>query len=98
MSERLRPFMPIPVVAKEGERYRFMTETDLPQSIGRLSAFAGNAGVLLRAYVYMRMLGRAGMPRVAEFSTLNANYVMARLRRRASNWPSPGAAPLTSSS
>ena len=36
------------------------TETDLPQSIGRLSAFMGNAGVLLRAYIYMRMLGRDG--------------------------------------
>jgi glycine dehydrogenase subunit 2 len=40
----------------------------------------GNAGVLLRAYVYARMLGREGMPRVAEFATLNANYLMARLR------------------
>jgi glycine dehydrogenase subunit 2 len=40
----------------------------------------GNAGVLIRAYVYARMLGRAGMGRVAEFSTLNANYLMARLR------------------
>jgi glycine dehydrogenase subunit 2 len=82
VSERLRPFMPVPVVAREGERYRWLTEKDLPQSIGRLSAFAGNAGVLLRAYVYMRMLGRAGMARVADFSTLNANYVMARLREK----------------
>jgi glycine dehydrogenase subunit 2 len=40
----------------------------------------GNTGVLLRAYVYMRMLGREGMQRVAEFSTLNANYLMTRLR------------------
>ena len=41
----------------------------------------GNAGVLLRAYVYARMLGREGMPRVADFATLNANYLMAELRR-----------------
>ena len=40
----------------------------------------GNAGVLLRAYVYMRMVGRDGMERVAEYATLNANYLMARLR------------------
>jgi glycine dehydrogenase subunit 2 len=40
----------------------------------------GNAGVLLRAYVYMRMLGRAGMTRVAEFATLNANYMLVRLK------------------
>jgi glycine dehydrogenase subunit 2 len=79
VSERLVPFLPVPVVAKEGERYRWVTEGERPQSIGRLSAFMGNAGVLLRAYVYARMLGREGMPRVAEFATLNANYLMARL-------------------
>ena len=82
VSERLMPFRPIPVVAKEGERYRWLKQADLPQSIGRLSAFAGNAGVLLRAYIYMRMLGRDGMHRVADFSTLNANYLMARLREK----------------
>jgi glycine dehydrogenase subunit 2 len=80
VSERLVPFLPVPVVAKESERYRWVTEEERPLSIGRLSAFMGNAGVLLRAYVYARMLGREGMPRVAEFATLNANYMMARLR------------------
>ena len=40
----------------------------------------GNAGVLLRAYVYMSMVGRDGMERVAEYATFNANYLMARLR------------------
>ena len=72
------------MVGKDGERYRWLTEKDLPQSIGRLSAFMGNAGVLLRAYIYMRMLGREGMSRVGEYATLNANYLLARLRRRAS--------------
>ncbi len=84
VGKRLLPFMPVPVVAREGEgeaaRYRWLTEKDLPQTIGRLSAFMGNAGVLLRAYVYARMLGRKGMERVAEFATLNANYLMTRLR------------------
>jgi glycine dehydrogenase subunit 2 len=73
--------MPIPVVGKDGDSYRFLDEKDLPQTIGRLSAFAGNAGVLLRAYVYMRMLGREGMHRVAEFAALNANYLLARLKQ-----------------
>src|SRR4030095_1502187 len=81
VSARLLPFMPIPVVGREGEKYRWLTETDLPQSIGRLSAFMGNAGVLLRAYIYMRMLGREGMHRVGEYATLNANYLMARLAK-----------------
>jgi glycine dehydrogenase subunit 2 len=80
VNQRLLPFMPIPVVGKEGDAYRWLDERDLPQSIGRLSAFMGNAGVLLRAYVYMRMLGREGMHRVAEYAALNANYLLARLK------------------
>ena len=52
----------------------------MPQTIGRLSGFMGNAGVLLRAYVYMRLVGRDGMQRIAEYATLNANYLQARLR------------------
>jgi glycine dehydrogenase subunit 2 len=80
VAERLQPFMPIPVVGRDGDRFRWLDERDLPQSIGRLSGFMGNAGVLLRAYVYMRILGREGMRRVAENSALNANYLLARLQ------------------
>ena len=80
VSARLEPFLPVPVVGRGDNGYRWLTERDRPQSIGRLSAFMGNAGVLLRAYVYMRMLGREGMGRVGEYATLNANYLMARLR------------------
>src|SRR5271155_2275497 len=80
VGARLRPFLPLPIVGKEGARFRWLTERDLPQSIGRLSGFMGNAGVNLRAYVYMRLLGREGMVRVAEFAALNANYLMKRLQ------------------
>jgi glycine dehydrogenase subunit 2 len=84
VNERLLPFVPIPVVSKtevDGEEfYDWASEEEYPQTIGRLSGFMGNAGVLLRAYVYMRMVGREGMERVAEYATLNANYLMARLR------------------
>jgi glycine dehydrogenase subunit 2 len=82
VSARLEPFLPIPIVGREGERYRWLAEKDRPQSIGRLSAFMGNAGVLLRAYIYMRMLGREGMSRVGEYATLNANYLLALLKER----------------
>ena len=81
VSERLLPYMPVPVVGREGERFRWLDEGDLPQTIGRLSAFAGNTGVLLRAYIYMRMLGREGMHRVSEFAALNSNYLLARLAK-----------------
>jgi glycine dehydrogenase subunit 2 len=84
VNQRLLPYLPIPVVKKTevdgATLYDWAAEDDIPDSIGRLSGFMGNAGVLLRAYVYMRMLGRDGMERVAEYATLNANYLMARLR------------------
>jgi glycine dehydrogenase subunit 2 len=80
VRERLLPFLPIPIVAHENGAYHWLAEADRPQSIGRLSTWMGNAGVLLRAYVYARLLGRQGMHRVAEFATLNANYLMAKLR------------------
>jgi glycine dehydrogenase subunit 2 len=79
VSQRLEPYLPVPMVDFDGSDYRWLTEKERPHSIGRLSAFAGNAGVILRAYVYARLLGREGMQRVAEFSTLNANYLMKRL-------------------
>ena len=82
VNDRLLPFLPVPIVAEEDGDFHWLTEVDLPQSIGRLSASMGNAGVLLRAYVYARLLGREGMNRVAEFATLNANYLMAKLKQR----------------
>ncbi|MEA3242343.1 MAG: aminomethyl-transferring glycine dehydrogenase subunit GcvPB, partial [Pseudomonadota bacterium] len=80
VNERLEPFLPLPLVDYDGDEYSWMTEKDRPQSIGRLSAFMGNVGVLIRAYVYARLLGRDGMQRVAEFATLNANYMMKGLQ------------------
>ena len=80
-NARLAPFLPLPVVARRGESFRLEDERDRPLSIGRLAAHAGNAGVLLRAYVYMRLLGAQGMQRVAEFATLNANYLLAELTK-----------------
>jgi glycine dehydrogenase subunit 2 len=81
VGPRLLPHLPLPVVGKEGESFRWLEERDLPQSIGRLTGFMGNAGVLLRAYVYMRMLGREGMGRVGEYATLNSNYLTRRLQQ-----------------
>jgi glycine dehydrogenase subunit 2 len=81
VSEKLVPFLPIPIVGRDGDQFRWLSEADCPLTIGRLSAFMGNAGVLLRAYVYMRLLGKQGMERVADYATLNANYLMKELDR-----------------
>jgi glycine dehydrogenase subunit 2 len=83
VGERLLPHLPVPMVAMEqgehGPRYRWLTEADVPGTIGRLSGFMGNAGILLRALSYALLLGRQGMHRVGEYATLNANYLAARL-------------------
>lgn len=82
VNDRLLPFLPVPIVDKAKDNtYYLLTEKVRPQTIGRLSASLGNAGVLLRAYVYARLLGRDGMHRVAEYATLNANYMLACLTR-----------------
>jgi glycine dehydrogenase subunit 2 len=83
VSERLKPFLPVPMIEKRADRtFGWVRRKDRPLSIGRLTTFAGNAGVLLRAYIYARLLGREGMPRVAEYATLNANYLAAELAKK----------------
>lgn len=81
VGKRLVPYMPVPFIGKDESGYHFVDEKTAPKTIGRLSAFAGNAGVNLRAYIYALMLGKEGMPRIAEFATLNANYLMKRLEK-----------------
>ncbi len=81
VNDRLLPFLPVPMVACDNGKYHWITEKDRPQSIGHLSAFMGNAGILLRAYIYARLVGREGMKRIADFSTLNANYLMVKLKQ-----------------
>jgi glycine dehydrogenase subunit 2 len=80
-NDRLKPFLPIPFVVKKGERYEWASEQSCSKTIGRLSAFMGNIGVLLRAYIYIQLLGQAGLRRVGDYATLNANYLMARLKK-----------------
>ena len=80
VGERLLPHLPVPFVAQADDgRYHWVTDAELPLSIGRLSGFMGNAGILLRALAYARMLGAEGLRRVGEYATLNANYMAQRL-------------------
>lgn len=82
VGERLKPFLPTPIAGKtEDGTMQWVGEESLPNSIGRLSAFMGNAGIILRAYVYAVLLGRDGLHRVGEYSTLNANYMAALMSK-----------------
>jgi glycine dehydrogenase subunit 2 len=60
--------------------------TQPPQSIGRLKVFNGNFGVLVRAYAYIRRLGREGIRRAAEYAVLNANYLKVLVKEK---YPTP---------
>ena len=84
VSERLLPFLPIPIVdkkEKEGDvdEFSWRSGSETEQTIGKLSAFSGNSGILLRALSYAMLLGDEGMARVGEYATLNANYLAAKL-------------------
>ena len=81
VNDRLIPFLPVPMVTYGSDGYHWLTANDCPQTIGMLSAFMGNAGILLRAYIYARLVGREGMKRIADYSTLNANYLMVKLQQ-----------------
>jgi len=78
VAKDLVPFLPVPVVVKEGEKFRL--EFDRPQSVGRLRTFWGNFGIMVRAYAYIRELGPRGLKDAADLAVLNANYVRALLK------------------
>lgn len=81
VSERLVPFLPVPLVGQQGNEYQWLTNKECPKTIGSLSAFMGNTAILFRAFLYIKLLGREGLERVSEFATLNANYLKAELER-----------------
>jgi glycine dehydrogenase subunit 2 len=59
---------------------RYRLNYDRPKSIGRVRAFFGNTGVLVRAYSYIRTHGPDGLRRVSENAVLNANYLLSRVK------------------
>jgi glycine dehydrogenase subunit 2 len=86
VSERLLPFLPGPVVdiIEEGD-----DDEDTPplygfvrpeKSIGRMKAFYGHFGIMIRAYAYMRVMGAEGLRRMSEMAVLNANYLLSQVR------------------
>ncbi|WP_461371231.1 aminomethyl-transferring glycine dehydrogenase subunit GcvPB [Candidatus Darwinibacter acetoxidans] len=77
VSEKLAPFLPGPVVEKDGDEYRLV----MPEhSIGRVRSFYGNFLVYAKAYAYILSHGPQGLREVSETAVLNANYMMNRLK------------------
>jgi glycine dehydrogenase subunit 2 len=78
--DSLVDFLPVSLVVKRSDG-TFALEYDRPKSIGYIAPFYGNFGVILKAYIYIQMLGKKGFERVAENAVLNANYVKEKLKK-----------------
>jgi len=85
VNKKLAKYLPTPTVGceiKDGEKFYFLQDKNFkPDTIGRLSTFMGNAGILLRAYSYIRLLGQEGLDRVSSYAVLNANYLARKLEK-----------------
>jgi glycine dehydrogenase subunit 2 len=77
VKSHLEPFLPVPIVAKNGEIYELNYQR--PHSIGRVHTFFGNFLMNVRAWAYVRAFGREGLPEIAKHAVLNANYVKSRI-------------------
>jgi glycine dehydrogenase subunit 2 len=72
-TKELEPFLPVPRVVKDGEQFRL--DYDRPRSIGRVKAFYGNFGMMVRALAYIQTHGHDGLREATEAAVLNARYV-----------------------
>jgi glycine dehydrogenase subunit 2 len=77
VGRRLEPFLPVPAVVRDGERFRL--DYDRPRSIGKVRGYTGPFGVFVRSYAFIRMWGPQ-LRRMSEIAVLNANYMLARLK------------------
>ncbi|MCK4530990.1 MAG: aminomethyl-transferring glycine dehydrogenase subunit GcvPB, partial [Candidatus Marinimicrobia bacterium] len=75
--EKLVPYLPVPRIDKKDETYTL--EWDEPQSIGKVLGFWGNYSVIVKTWVYIRMLGAEGLRDVSKYAIINSNYIRASL-------------------
>jgi glycine dehydrogenase subunit 2 len=77
VKQHLEPFLPLPRLARRDGAWTF--SSDRPQSIGRVRAFCGNFGVLVRALAYVMAHGGDGLRRATLDAILNCNYIRKNL-------------------
>lgn len=78
VTKVLAPFLPVPVIVKKDATYYF--DFNLPNSIGKIQTFYGNFLVMVRAYIFLRIVGREGLRQISKSAILNANYVIQSLK------------------
>jgi glycine dehydrogenase subunit 2 len=74
---KLEKFLPVPRLCKNKEDYFF--DYNAPETIGKIKGHYGNFSVLLKAYVYILMMGRDGLRESSEIAVLNSNYMKKKL-------------------
>lgn len=74
----LVPFLPVPMVEKDGDRY--FLDYNYPQTVGKVKDFYGHFGILVRAYTYILTMGSDGLKKASEMAVLNANYMLGKLK------------------
>jgi len=79
VKKKLVPYLPVPAVEKDKKGYYL--DYDRARSIGKVRSFYGNIEVIIKAYCYLRFLGREGLKKVSQNAVLNANYLMSKLKR-----------------
>lgn len=67
-------FLPVPMVETDGDQF-YLDFNHAEHSIGKVHSFYGNYSILIRAYIYIKMLGAKGLLRVAQNAIINANYL-----------------------
>ncbi len=78
VKKHLEPFLPVPRVVVENGKYAL--SENYPQSVGKLQAFHGNVGVIIKAYSYIRSMGPKNLKKASQLAVLNANYVKEMLK------------------
>jgi glycine dehydrogenase subunit 2 len=83
VSDRIAPYLPVPVITREDgpDGAVFGLDEERPESIGKLRGFQGNYGCFVRSYAYICSLGAEGLQDASETAVLNANYLLALLKR-----------------
>jgi glycine dehydrogenase subunit 2 len=79
VSEALAPYLPVPLVERRRDRYRLVT--DCAATIGKVRAYHGVIGAVVRSYAWVRALGAEGLLAAAETAVLNNNYLMRELSK-----------------
>ncbi len=75
---KLEKFLPIPRIGKTKEG-KYIFDYDAPESIGKIRAYYGNFSVLLKAYIYILMMGKDGLKEASEIAVLNSNYMKKKI-------------------